>query len=269
MKIISKKIDYYDCIGSYGGYDIDDKIIYLRKSKKIKFKTPRLFSNNWEENIEFMFLDIEYSGKNYSYKINKKFIGFCGEIFPVLEFKLNHIGSYSNPHFEYIEYIYTLKQFEILIKKYPIKKFLERFYDENYKPFKWFSWDKQGLHIKKDYSNFFNLFLKENHNEIIIKWEKLFAKYNIPIFLIKSFPNKEINIITNPIISKFQFYKVYDPFTTFQKISQYISGVLGINNKVITTIADSDMLIKKGFDDKSFKTLSPGKKKKSKRIRKK
>jgi hypothetical protein len=50
------------------------------------------------------------------------------------------------------------------------------------------------------------------------------------------------------IISKF-----HDYYDSIQEISQYISGVLGVNAPETVSISDESMRDKKGFDSWSFK----------------
>lgn len=59
--------------------------------------------------------------------------------------------------------------------------------------------------------------------------------------------------IANAELKDLGFASVVDPFTAYQEISSYISGVLGVESVEPVVISDKSQLIKKGFDEKSFK----------------
>jgi hypothetical protein len=59
-----------------------------------------------------------------------------------------------------------------------------------------------------------------------------------------------------------EFFRVFDPHTTYQEIFMYISGVLGGNMKEIPEMSDDDMRDSKGFDKWSFRKEPSSKKKK-------
>jgi len=84
---------------------------------------------------------------------------------------------------------------------------------------------------------------------------ELFFKLNTPVYLIDG-----SEIIINPNLRELNFHKFKDPFTTYQDISMFMGGVLSNTGPKTINIKDKDMLFKKGFDNTSFKTISPGKK---------
>lgn len=59
--------------------------------------------------------------------------------------------------------------------------------------------------------------------------------------------------IANAELKDLGFASVMDPFTAYQEISSYVSGVLGVESIEPVIISDKSQLIKKGFDEKSFK----------------
>jgi hypothetical protein len=70
----------------------------------------------------------------------------------------------------------------------------------------------------------------------------------------------------NGSLSDVKFYKLMDPFTIYQELDMYISGVLGQQAKEIITISDKDRIPQHGFDEYSFRKL-PEEGKKSKKHR--
>ena len=90
------------------------------------------------------------------------------------------------------------------------------------------------------------------------KWtEKFFLEYKTPIFAIVSdkirYKNEKCNIIINPCLKDFDFMKIIDPFTAFQEIYMFLSGILVKKEKPIPEMDDETMRDAKGFDKWSFK----------------
>lgn len=85
-------------------------------------------------------------------------------------------------------------------------------------------------------------------------------KYNSPIILFDIkyndvtkkywYSNKKRELIINPILSDYVFYKVYDTYQTFQKIQMFLSGVLGNSEKNLIEIEDKYKIEQHGFDKK-------------------
>jgi len=55
------------------------------------------------------------------------------------------------------------------------------------------------------------------------------------------------------MLKQYAFARMADPFTAFQEIQMYISGVLGTNENDMVQISDTDMRDAKGHDNMSFK----------------
>jgi hypothetical protein len=72
-------------------------------------------------------------------------------------------------------------------------------------------------------------------------------KYSSPIVLETS---KGLEI--NPNLKFIQFYKVFDPVTTYQHISMYFGNKF-FNEPKMTPISDKDRIQQHGFDEKSFR----------------
>ena len=69
---------------------------------------------------------------------------------------------------------------------------------------------------------------------------KWFREFHTPIFAWGSYGidiyarwhgtlDKKNSFIVNPILRDYQFARVIDPYTAFQEIQMYVSGVLGVN----------------------------------------
>lgn len=69
-------------------------------------------------------------------------------------------------------------------------------------------------------------------------------------------------IATDFPLTEIQFQKQMDPWTAFQSIHQYISGVIGSPTRETVEVSDQDMRDAKGFDGWSFKNRGTAKKRK-------
>jgi hypothetical protein len=66
----------------------------------------------------------------------------------------------------------------------------------------------------------------------------------------------------NDSLSSFKFYKLMDPYTVYQELDMYISGVLGQQARDVVNISDKDRIYQHGFDEYSFRKLPEERRKK-------
>lgn len=85
------------------------------------------------------------------------------------------------------------------------------------------------------------------HKETDLKTssEDLHRKYNCPIILVG-----DEKIIKCPVLKDLQFQRIKDPYTTYQEIAMYLSGVLGQSKEPPVTLSDKSKIVKHGFDPK-------------------
>jgi hypothetical protein len=71
-----------------------------------------------------------------------------------------------------------------------------------------------------------------------------------------------LEIVTNPRLANLGFEKQLDAFSTFQQIATFLSNELVGRDEAPTTVG-GDLVVaqSKGFDEFSFRTLSPGQRK--------
>jgi hypothetical protein len=69
-----------------------------------------------------------------------------------------------------------------------------------------------------------------------------------------------MRIIRNPNLGELGFASILDPYTAFQELSMFVGGVLTQQTMPPQVTDDVVLRDKKGFDDRSFKRDSPGKK---------
>jgi len=223
--------DYYDSAIAYG---IDKETIYVRKCEIIEGRVRgTLYTTLHSKKSEF--------------RLEKHAIGFCGKIYPVLKIERNpYKQERKDPYFDW--YFYNAEDVRNFFKEYGIKP----------EPL-----SKWGPNIVTH--SFINKRLDKFYD--VNNWRHLeseFRKHHCPVFhhagSYKDSGNGPFTL--NPILKRFHFAKVFSPTEAFQEIFMYLTGVLGKSPKTLIEISNDDMRHKKGFDNKSFKTDSPGKKRK-------
>jgi len=223
MLIISKFHDYYDTAMGYGG--VDKSIVYNRKKKII----PNDIKSN---NFFYFFNGIKYNNYFYYSRVENKiikfiYILFCGEIFPLLVTEQN-------------DKIYTVDQMDKYVNSTKEKKYIKKYFDKK---------NKYRNDIDKYFISNKSVVTKENLIDFHIH-----HKSPIIIF-VNDYYNNNYKLILNPKLKTFHFYKIFNPFQAFQKIEQFISGVIGGEQKKIIEIEDKYRKTMHGFDEKSFRNM--------------
>ena len=227
MKLISKFHDFYDSCLSLG---IDETIFFKRETKEIKCEVVRTrFSG-----IDFWSMaGGYYRTKDGEYNIDEVYLlNFCGKQIPIIKLFIRLTAGYLSR--EYISYCYNIKQVETFITKYCNKDQVNEFYHKNKE------YRSKKKHRLSEYEKISMWFNEHSKNKTIL--DDYFT-HESPYFLKTS---KEI--IINPCLSNYEFYKHMGAFETFQEISMFISGVMGGQVPKMIEISDKIRLQKKGFD---------------------
>ena len=220
MRIISKFHDYYDSIQGYG---FDPTITFVRKTQEIhKHKLSKdipdtglyvYYSDPYGDNFK---PDVECYGDIY----------FCGKRYRFIQTKRKE---------KFITY-YSFESINKYILKYNKKRHIQS-YINGFR----FSGSQQ-----KALKNYF--IFNDNFESNV----KLHEEFDSPIFVVYNTRN-EPNLVINPSLKDMQFQKVFNPYSTFQEIDMFLSGVMQSPDKNMINISDKDMRDKKGFNNKSFK----------------
>lgn len=244
MKIVSKYKDYYDSALAYGS---DEELVYVRKKSKIAFASlsdpVRDRLAKLRRNLPHISLHI--SGERYSGYDNMSapfLLGVCGKIYPVVCLTLKGVDTFA----------YSYEDVMSFLRKHKLQKELEDF--EDARSWLWNSSD--------DLRSFFS-----------IKFEALsevFIDNKVPLFLIDFKFSTGVgcipcDIVVNPQLKEYGFYKKLDPYTIFQEIGMYLDGVLGVTAPDMVGIDDLIMRGKKGFDNTSFKHMPDTRRRKAKK----
>lgn len=248
MRIISKWKDYYDTALAYG---VDNSILYART------KYEHTISDNIYRASDITGLPEKFQGlesiitkfKKLTCHVNRYaftrananpkltvvpvLIGFCGT------FTLAYDVTFTRSNYEH-QYYYKLEDVIKVIT------------------------DEVGDSIWTNHRNYYGLFdlnptdLKRSFEEVesfnkLNKKDDLFIDTKSPIFMITR--NKESGIVIelNPQLSKFNFAKVVDPYSAFNRISQYLSGAIGNTEIDNFKMTDNEKRDSHGFNKYSFR----------------
>ena len=247
MYIISKFHDYYDSSCAFG---IDKTIIYKRKSEESPIgytSVPYTYENkgvlyDMPTNVHNLYKTMAY-GRMNNYNIRKFIIGFCGDFYPGYAMSCN-----------YKPYVICWNSSDI------IRFFLTNKLDDEYNSFveSRSSKDVINRHRGHRYTShtIWQQDVAHTWNTNIAPDDTEFHKYKTPIIVYQQsteLGNTDLVRIINPMLKQYAFARMADPFTAFQEIQMYISGVLGTNENDMVQISDTDMRDAKGHDNMSFK----------------
>lgn len=232
MKLITKNHDYYDSMFRTSNHD--DKYTFVRETKEgppLHIKLPNRITCYKHKN----------KSNIHTYVISHGFIGFCNEIHPFIHVFDNELCTNK--------FFYTL---DTLQHSYPaiFEGKLE------YSPPLLYRLSKikdivQWMDGKFSTTN--THFRLEIHN---VKVEKeileLFRKHQVSYFVYDNNSNQS-KLIFYPILKDFEFFKVYDLVTAFQKIEHHQTNDLVKPDLVDVKIPDKLKAESKGFNKWSFR----------------
>lgn len=192
MRIISRFHDFYDPVMKHG---VDRQCIYLRETSEVTPGIPPPW-RPWSHR-EFI-------------------VGFCGSLFPVMMVRAKDMASFR--------VVYTLEEAMAFTAT------LSRAVLRNHE-FRW---------CEEDYLRQFFETSVSNASELSLKLGVLFLAHRVPIFVQrvhKAYGYFSPNVhpwvadgevlVLNPRLQNYEFQRIKDPFTAFQEIHGFMSGVLG------------------------------------------
>lgn len=243
MKIISDFHDYYDGCMSLG---IDPKCIYIRKSKLFRE------DEKWPVDIEAYSPQGRWGHRPFYRPYGA--IWFCNKIYPYIVFELEDKATGINIEI----FCYDIGQVEHLISGMS-KKDAESF--RSTKPGS--RYDRKRHRSKMD---IFEDLLK--NGKVAYAQEKIIdilCETGVPVLRIHESGNDGFHNIVegenvrgksltfNPKLTAIQFYRAVDPFTAWQELSMFISGVMGGQAPPMIEISDRIRKEKHGFNEDSFR----------------
>lgn len=175
---------------------------------------------------------------NWSYPV---IIGFAGALYPLMA-----VERYATKHSAY-----SADEYKLLSKRPAGSPHRHRSYS-------WYELLHPRIHVQQ-------FFAKEGFERL----EGVFAEYNVPIFVVERLGMRELQgrwcLSINRILNPFEFYRQVDPYTAFQNLQMYITGVLRQPVGPVGEVPDEVQIVKKGFDPVRSFRKDPGTKKRRKR----
>lgn len=227
MKIISKFHDYYDTALGYG---VDETVVYIRKQETYdlypKVKNLLNFPNHLPIG-EFRIARGNSEGQRL--RITSHILGFCGNIIPFVKLKVS--DAFND---DATVYCYDIESIDNLMEKWGLADQFSR--NKHHLTYIYYGAKRSSVLA----------FLNSGVTNLDI-----FFELGNPIFVSKfNISSQENVIVTNPCLKKYNFQTYMDPFSAFQEIDMFLSGVLGQAHPPITQISDKEMAKKKGFGHK-------------------
>jgi hypothetical protein len=233
MKIQSSFKDYYDGSASLG---VDVDVVFRRETSTIQVENgcfladlPQHFPDNLGEIDEFDYSDAAIILQNKKTFVQFLVIGFCGNL---------HVAAVnSKPE--------NTPQHEIAYFGAAIAAL---------------DWSNKPRNRRPSERQIILEMLRLFHQKQDID---VFKKLKAPIFLteirapLTRYETKNLGLYAqkfelNPCLKNIQFFKEKDPFSTFQEIQGFISGVLGQKNEdSMIEISNNSKILKAGFDLKT------------------
>ncbi len=248
MYIISKHKDYYD--GAVG-MGIDKTIVYERKFEAMSTPTNILEKikedDGWGSSASFVSSNAYGTPEKNKYDTYLIVVGFCGKLYPAI--KTLTMKKFKGDWEE-------TKIVDIMYDHDEIKTFLDKHQTKGY------FWDKKS---KTDAQKFDEYVQRLNAIDVAV-WHRevdspIFVWGYPPVESVNSWEmkfgfetNKSYNFFVNPILKDYKFAKVFDPYTAFQEVQMYVSGVLGVNRDGTEFPATEKQKVKQhGMDKWTFR----------------
>lgn len=242
MLILSKIRDYYDSVLGLG---IDKTIVYRREQSEIELgEQPSIYSGKDKRYPEYHYLGWRDEDE-CCYDAVPIMVGVGGKVYPCYRVEYRDRTAFMAPlvH-DFVFDIESLKEVIAKVDKRALQQFIEK------------KQDKKSKHIRWCEDNCIAYFAADHTHT----HAHFFTDHNVPVFSV-TYPDRARDVLSlNPCLKDIKMFRVLDPFTAFQDISMFLSGVLGVGEPVMIQINDKLMAQKRGFDNASFRTASPGKK---------
>lgn len=237
MKLVSKFKDYYDGALAYGR---DESVTYVRITKEIgkvdywKDKDPELVALHEEYwsiprhfpkdlpnyRVRPECRAIPTGGQRYfSSGSEKGHIAFCGKLYPFVGLQVKNSDPKPFLGEENIWVHSFDKEFDKYVEIIPRWK-------ETSTP--WSSWS-------------------EWFAESVVDDAALNLHLGSPVVAVDGQTGA---VVVNPCLKDMGFQKIVDPYTAFQEISMFISGVLGVIDNKPSNQTDNEKVVSHGFDPK-------------------
>lgn len=225
MRIVSKFKDYYDSVGAL---DSELKPLYIRKTQVIEkhyVPTQGLEENIWRRSYMYRPWPHKYNGDGPT----QHDIAFCGKSYAIIE----HAGNFYT----------SVKDLHRAVMAY--KK-------DQLNADSWMLWAQKQNWRYLD----FEYQIKPMKTEV-------FLRLGTPVFVNTNTQNPQT--ILNPCLADLGFQKLVHPYNAYQELDMFLSNQMAQQVDPVPCRTDDLIRDQHGFDKHSFRTSSPGKKRKRKK----
>lgn len=247
MIIQSNYTDYYDHIRSYG----EEGVTYKRLTTEIAKSDVSISSLSFLDNLLDMCPVSYCRSKGSLSKLTTYLLGFCGKYYPL--YKLSSIEQRLHSSVDTLfsqlreDEEDTVDNLILLFGAAP----------------EYFECGSVYSYYPKKASVYERLNIYEEALDRLTK-HSVFQEVQSPVFLYT-----RNNLILNPVLADFSFFKKVDMYTAYQEIDLYLTSQLSqLDTVPLTTGTDIDIRNSKGFDEMSFKMESHRNKKARRRLNK-
>lgn len=217
MLIDSDFHDYYDTAMAAG---IDKTCVYNRK--RLRVDLPKSFD---DRNLTLRKISVGHNDYNFVYW---RIIGFAGEIFPLVTITDSPI-KYGKPFYDWESASQHLDK--IMIGDY----------------------EREARYRQSTWNPLSDVSMKQFFEES--RWTRLkeiFVKHRAPVFMI-DFAKDARALTLNVCLKGYRFMTIKDPFTAFQEVHGFLSGVLGGLDRDVAVVNEQDRIKQRGFTKWSFR----------------
>jgi hypothetical protein len=196
--------DFHDYYDTAIGYGIDANVHYRRFTKEVEI--------NYKPKLDFPHL---------SWLMNPLLLGFCGEIYPTIEFV-------KRENYQTTDWFYAYN-YEELAKKRT----------------EWADSKEAYVYDYKRRENAAKSFFEDWRQQD----DSLFLANKTPVWIYKLQMNNR-KAVVNPKLKTYQFDRIRDANQAFQEISMYLSNIL-VEQKETAAVADKYRIVQHGFHSKT------------------
>jgi hypothetical protein len=243
MRIYSDFNDYYDGVQAHGQ---DPACGYIRKELTTEVNLSVL---------DIPTRTVQYGiGWSFFSELKYYVLGFCGQLYPFIEYGFGGSDDRTKVYYEPESLIKLLSKDKWFRSRHSDfnKAWIYKFGDRRHNKFK-----NSTIESIEAFFNFYTGAKSETFVNLGVPVFKIDAeKFTREMAFARYGQNKTVRIleiVTNPNLKKLDFGKIKDVYSAFQELEMFLSGVLGIQQPELVEIADKDMVVKKGFNDWSFR----------------
>jgi len=248
MLIVSDKHDYYDSVMRLG---VDKTCVYTRKMAERFDDEPEykgIFSVKPPIAMTYLVTCLDrFRNQIGNIRVEKTgYIFFCGSCYPFLNLHSSDARGYN----KHSVFAFSQQEADRFVDFFGTRKDIEEYNKKSRITGADITYDRPlPLRRQNVRAVFSNIIRRDN------KIVDFHHKVDSPIVVFDFFFRNH-KITVNPVLKDYEFYKVLDPYTTFQELSMFVSGVMGGRAPKMEKVSDEVRLEKHGFDKRtSFRKL--------------